>query len=221
MKRYSLTLTGESPLLMHSDNITFCEELEAWRKAPENKKLSKAGDDRTPAWTWVGYTYHDGREIGIPADNLMTMLKEGGAKVTRSGRSTYKKETQAMIMADQMQFQLLLDGKPVPIGPFLDLIGERSFVTHLDRAKEHGFELFVKRARVGQRKHIRVRPLFRDWVAVGSITVIDEEASGLTQSVIQTILDQAGAFVGLCDWRPGSGSPGQFGRFSTELIALQ
>ena len=52
--KYAVTLTGESPLLMHADDLKWRSELDRWLANPENKRLSKAGDDRTPAWKWLG-----------------------------------------------------------------------------------------------------------------------------------------------------------------------
>ena len=114
MKRYQVTITGDTPLLMHSDNLAFGEKIIAWRKEPANKELSQAGDDRSPAWTWISYLYHDGKEIGIPSDNLMTVLREGGAKVLSKGKESYKKQTQSGIMIDQQQFRLLIKGNVIP-----------------------------------------------------------------------------------------------------------
>ena len=37
-----------------------------------------------------------------------------------------------------------------------------------------GFELFAKGAKIGQSKHIRVRPRFNAWSASGTITVFDD-----------------------------------------------
>jgi hypothetical protein len=221
MQQYQLALTGLNPLLMHRDNIAFAEKIEAWRKDPANKELSVRGDDRSPAWTWLSYVYHDTRHFGIDADNLMTMLREGGAKVTAKGKETYKKQTQSGIMLDQQQFDLLVNGKQVPVAPFQALIGETNFLKHLEAAEAAGFELSVKRAKVGQAKHVRVRPMFRDWTATGSFTVLDEELSGLTEPILKTILAQAGALCGLGDWRPSSPkSSGTFGTFQAELIRV-
>jgi len=218
MKRYRLTLKGLTPLVMHRDNLAFGEKIEAWRKDPANKELSVRGDDRSPAWTWIGYLYHDTKHFGIEADNLMTMLREGGAKVTAKGKETYKKQTQSGIMLDQQQFDLLVNGKKVAVEPFSQLIGVTDFLEHVEAAEAHGFELLVKRARVGQAKHVRVRPMFRTWEATGTFSVIDEELSGLTKPILQTILTQAGALCGLCDWRPSSPkSSGTFGTFQAEL----
>ena len=219
MERYNLTINGLSPLLMHQDNISFSEKIKAWQKDPANKELSVAGDDRSPAYTWLGYIYHDGKYLGMPADNMMTMFREGGAKVkSGNGKETYKKQTQAGIMMDQQQMQLLVGGKPIEIAPFNNLIGVHDFLKHIEAAENAGFELLVKRAKVGQSKHVRVRPLFRQWTLVGSFTVMDEEVSGLTEPVLRLILAQAGALVGMGDWRPSSPkSSGTFGRFEFML----
>jgi hypothetical protein len=221
MKRYKIELHGETPLIMHKDNLAYGEKIKAWQKDPENKVASVAGDDRSPAWTWIGYTYHDGKHIGIDADNIMTMLREGGAKVLRTGKETYKKATQSGVMLDQQQFSLLVGGKQIKFEAIKPLIMEIDFSKHIETAERLGFELLVKRAKVGQAKHVRVRPMFREWTAVGSITVLDEELSGLTKGVIETVLRQAGALVGLCDWRPSSPkASGTFGRFTSTVTEI-
>ena len=222
MNKYEITLFGETNLLMHKDNITFGEKVKAWQKDPNNKEHQVAGDDRSPAWTWIGYCYHDGKHLGIDADNIMTMLREGGAKVpTGKMKETYKKHTQAGIMLNSQQFDLFIGGKRVKIDKIKDLIGDMDFSKHIDVAEELGFELLVKRAKIGRAKNVRVRPMFSDWTAKGVITVMDEEISGLTHGVLQTILDQAGALCGLCDWRPSSPSSGVFGRFTATVKPIK
>lgn len=220
-KQYQITLNGLTPLLMHNDNLTFSEKIKAWQKAPENKELSMVADDRSPAWLWIGYLYHDGRNIGINSDNIMTMLREGGAKVINRGKETYKKQTQSGIMLDQQQFDIYVDGKRVAWDNIKALVGNNDFSAHVEAAEMLGFELLVKRAKIGRAKHIRVRPMFREWQAVGTLTVLDEELSGLTQPVLETILNQAGALCGLCDWRPSSPSSGTFGKFSPVIEKMK
>lgn len=223
MKQYRITLNGLTPMLMHQDNLTFAEKVQEWRNDSANKELSVKGDDRSPAWTWLGYLYHDTNYFGMPSDNLMTMLREGGAKVKTGYISeTYKKHTQAGIMLDQQQFDLYVHENCIPVNPFNELINVNDFKEHLRVAESYGFELLVKRAKIGQSKHVRVRPLFRNWMLTGSLTVIDEEISGITQKVLQTVLNQAGALVGLGDWRPGSPkSSGTFGKFSPEIELIE
>jgi hypothetical protein len=221
-KRYHVTLEGLNPLLMHRDNLAYSEKIGAWQKAPENKGASVAGDDRSPPWTWIGYLYHDGTHIGVDADNIMTMLREGGAKVVKKGRETYKKNTQSGILSEQSLWKIDVGNGEIPLQPFRELIGELDFAQHLLTAEKYGIELLIKRARIGQAKHIRVRPYFRGWSLSGSLTVLDEELSGITKKVLSTILKQAGALCGLCDWRPSSPkSPGTFGTFRPIIKAIR
>ena len=98
-----------------------------------------------------------------------------------------------------------------------DLTLDLDFQHHLEIVESLGFELLVKRAKIGQAKHVRVRPMFREWQVVAKVAVIDKSVSGITEEVLQRILDAAGAQCGLCDWRPSSRTPGQFGRFTAEV----
>jgi len=213
MQQYKVTLNGLTPLLMHNDNIGFSDIVKKWMMDPTNKKTTVPGDDRTPAWTWIGYLYHNTKELGIPSDNLMTMLREGGAKVPKQGRETFKKQSQSGIVIDREQFQFLLNNKPIPVEKINDLIYVNDFQKHVETIEKMGFELFVKRAKIGTKKHVRVRPLFRNWSAVGTITVLDEEIFGITPEILETIFKLSGALCGLGDWRPSSPSSGSFGKF--------
>lgn len=221
MKRYEITLTGTTPLICHADNLAFSEKIRAWQKDPANKELSQAGDDRSPAWTWIGYAYHDDKYLTMSADNLATCIREGGAKVptgNKKGDKSYKKLSQSGIVMDMSEYELTIDGKHIPLEPIRALIGDNDFFHHMEVAEELGFELFVKRAKVQMSKHVRVRPLFRNWQVRGTITILDEEMFGLPREIVQKIFDQAGMFCGLGDWRPGSPkSPGFYGKFVTTL----
>lgn len=220
-KRYGIRLVGVSPLIMHKDNFQFTELINKWRSDPENKKISTAGDDRSPAWTWIGYLYSDQGVIGISSDNIMTMLREAGAKLyTGKGKETFKRQTQYGLVVDQMQLPLLINGKEISTDWVDKLVGEKDFSKHEKAVEEHGFELFAKRAVVGHAKHVRVRPRFQQWEATGTVTVFDEEESGLTQEVLTKILTIGGLRCGLCDWRPSSGSAGSYGKFEVEVSLL-
>ena len=54
MQTYQVSLIGQQALLMHKDDIEWADEMEDWRVDKDNKKNSKAGDDRTPAHRWMG-----------------------------------------------------------------------------------------------------------------------------------------------------------------------
>lgn len=214
MRRYQIELTGVMPLLMHRDNISGADELRAWREKPGNKKLSVAGDDRTPAFTWIYSLYHDSQTIVVPTDNIMRAIMEGGTQVVvpggRSGK-TFKAQTQSGIQPEELFWPVYIDGKVVPAPEILALREELDFEKHQAVAVKNGFSLDVKRARIGQSKHIRVRPRFDRWVVGGVISVHDDQ---ITTQVLESILDVAGKYKGLGDWRPSSRTPGPFGRFS-------
>lgn len=215
-RKYKVTLTGVSPLLMHRDNIDGCELVREWQKDPANKKASVAGDDRTPAWIWTQYCYHDGEQLIIDSGNLMAMFKDGGKKCPAlTGRGSLKAATQSGIVVDDLGWPLMVSGAPVPWAPLEAMMKCYDFPKHVLTARKLGFELFVKRARVGSAKHIRVRPRFSNWSCSGTITVIDDQ---LKTSVLANLLTHAGFYCGLCDWRPGSPvSSGQYGRFEAAI----
>lgn len=216
---YRVTITGKTPLLMHPDNLEWADEMEEWKNSPANKKGSKAGDDRSPAWRWLGNLYHDDNVIVIPSDNLARCVMEGGAMVPvpgGRGGKTFKSQSQSGMMTGEPVWPLLIGGKPVPIKKLLALNGEPSFAKHKAAAQEHGFTLFVKRAKIGAAKHVRVRPRFDSWSVTGTFAVWDDQ---ITQSVLQDILDYSGNYKGLGDWRPGCRTPGPHGMFTAEVTA--
>lgn len=211
---YQVRLTGASPLLLHADDLAWRGQLERWTSNPENKRTSKAGDDRTPAWRWLGYCYHDAKHVGIAADNLMTTLREGGAKVPVPGKKnlTYKRQSQSGLVVNELLWPIEAAKGVVPWPALKALIEQPDYEKHEEAAYAHGFELFAKSAKVGMSKHIRVRPRFNTWAVSGSVTVFDES---ITESVLQNILDMAGMYCGLGDWRPSAPSkPGPWGRFT-------
>jgi hypothetical protein len=218
--KYRINLTGESPLLMHADDLQWRAKLDRWLTNPENKRLSKAGDDRTPAWKWLGYVYHDAHRFGLPADNLMTMLREGGAKVPTGKRgATFKRQSQSGLIVDQLMWPIMTAAAiEVPWAPFTALEEEKDYELHEAAAVEHGFELFAKGVTVGRAKHIRVRPRFDVWTTSGTMTVVDET---ITEEILRLILEMAGTYCGLGDWRPSSPSkPGPWGRFRSDVKVL-
>uniref|UniRef100_UPI003B987325 hypothetical protein n=1 Tax=Klebsiella pneumoniae TaxID=573 RepID=UPI003B987325 len=79
----------------------------------------------------------------------------------------------------------------------------------------------VKRAKVGTSKHIRVRPMFEKWAVITTLMVVDPKEYGITQEVLQKILNKAGSLCGLGDWRPSSRTPGQFGRFKATVEPIE
>lgn len=218
MKTYEVTLKGRTPLLMHSDNIEWADFMEAWKMDPSNKKGSKAGDDRSPPWRWLGCAYNDGKVVCIPQANIMRALMEGGAMVPVPGGKmgkTFKSQTQSGMMSVEPSWPLLINGKPLDWSALEKLKDLDTFAAHKTAAKDLGFNLMVKRAKIGMSKHVRVRPEFAaGWQARGTLAVWDEQ---IDDRSLQNILDYAGQYKGLCDWRPGGKTPGPYGTFEAVI----
>lgn len=215
IRKYNVTLNGITPLLMHQDNITFGEKVKKWQKDPINKSLSVKGDDRSPAWTWIGYCYHDNGLIYMPTANIMSCLRDGGKKCpAATGKGSMKCQTQAGIGVAGNGFELWVNRSTISTDWISALESVETFSEHERAVTEMGFSLDVRRAVIGTAKHVRVRPLFKNWVCKGQLLVSDVT---ITTDVLQTILNQGGYYCGLGDWRPGSDSPGSYGRFESVI----
>lgn len=223
MRTYEVVLIGKTPLLMHHDNIEWADWMEEWKSRPkkeitESGESSRPGDDRTPAWRWLGCCYHDGVHLCIPQANIMRALMEGGAMVPVPGGrmgKTFKAQTQSGMMSADPFWKLYVNGEQIEWAKVEALMREKNFAAHKKAAHELGFELLVKRAKIGASKHVRVRPQFNaGWRAIGRLTVWDEQ---IDEGALESILACAGQYKGLGDWRPGSKTPGPYGTFEAEI----
>ncbi len=210
-------LTGVTPLLMHNDDIEAADLLNGWRKDPANNDVSKKGDDRSPGWTWQTYLYSDGEHVGIPSGNLMVNLRTAATKVPlpdgKNGKTCKEISQSGMVVRDEF-LAFTFNGKQrLKIADVLKL-REKPFAEQAAWAAKEGFRLFAKRARVGQSKHVRVRPRFETWSVRGVLAVT---APAITFELVEEFFEYGGR-GGLCDWRPSSPkSPGPFGMYETKL----
>ena len=211
--QYEFTLKGTMPLLMHNDNIMAADEITAWQKDPKNKSVSVPGDDRSPPWTWFSYLYHDEENLVIPTECIMAMLKNAGAKISAK-RGSFKAMTQSGLLMATDFCAFTNGGKPIKLAD-IHRFKEAAFAKHVASARNLGFDLHVKRAKIGQKKHVRVRPIFHAWQVVGCIEVTEP---AITEAVLEQLFEIAGRLVGLGDWRPSSpSSPGPYGMFTATL----
>jgi hypothetical protein len=218
--RYEFTLTGKTAMLMHFDDVEWADVVKGWILDPENskKKGENSGDDRRPAWTWIGYCYTDGKNLAIPGANLSSCFKKAGARVPLGRQKSFKELAVSGILIEQEFLSFTNAGKAIPLAPVAALCDEPEFRKHAEAAAKLGFKLFVKRAAVGQAKHVRVRPRFEHWAVRGTLETTAHEIS---TEVLESIFTQAGR-VGLGDWRPGSPkSPGPFGMFDAKIKLLK
>ena len=217
MELYEFKLTGLTPLLIHADDVEASDRLQEWRKSPVNKDLSVPGDDRSPPWTWQTYLYRDDVCLTVPCDNLSVSLRQAGAEKILKKQTTFKSLTQSGLFMVGEHMPLLVNGSPIDADKIAAIEGP--FADHAEAVKKYGFRLFVKRATVGQSKHVRVRPRFDEWALTGQIRVV---AAAITEEILRELLTIAGFSKGLCDWRPSAKkSPGPYGTFSVELKRVE
>jgi hypothetical protein len=219
VREVKFELIGRTALLMHADNIEMSDRLTRWRKASENQGVTVAGDDRSPGWTWMTYLYlgEEGREVVMPSECVMACLRVAGARMILKGKKTYKEVSQSGMNIDEEFCQFRInDNKKLMVD---DLAGfdTNDFEKHMDAATKLGFRLWAKRAAVGAKKHIRVRPRFERWIVSGTMKV---EAQELTESALNQLFAIAGK-VGIGDWRPGAKTPGPFGQFEAKLTFVE
>jgi hypothetical protein len=215
-------LIGEMPLLMHADNIEWSDLMDSWKNEPSNKTKSKAGDDRTPPWRWIGSLNYDNPQSGvvtIPSEYVMRCVMGGAAEVpTGRGRKTFKELSQTGILCSAFHWPLLVKGKPISMDAIEKLRELRTFKEHTEAVQKLGFSLYVKRAKIGESKHIRVRPRFDNWSTSGELTIVDDL---ITNKVLIDIFDIAGRLKGLGDWRPSAPKrPGPFGTFKAKITSV-
>lgn len=215
--RYRLEIVGQMPLLMHKDDVEAADEVSAERDRikEEQGKLFKGGDDRVPAWVWMTYLYHDGVNVGIPFDNVKAAIAWGARKVPQGNRgSNYERDVQGLIDFDDLFLKFTYgDGKTLAMADVVKL-RDLPFRAQAEAAKKLGFSLFVKRAAVAGRKHVRVRARFETWRCGGVFEVHDD--SILTREILDKIVKHAGR-GGACDWRASSKRPGPYGRFEAKI----
>jgi len=210
--RVSFEFTGTMPLLMHADDIEWSDRLQEWRKRPENKNVSVPGDDRSPPWGWMSCLYSDGEHLAIPSGNISAGLRSAGARLIMKKQKTFKEATQSELRMDGEFCDLFVEKKQIKFAD-LESLASLTFAQQAEAVQKHGFRLFLKRARIGTSKHVRVRPRFNTWTVRGSLETFAPE---LTFEVL-TQLFEIGGKLGLCDWRPGCKTSGPFGMFTSKL----
>lgn len=221
MATYRFTINGLGRLLMHADDIERADMLSKYRKDPKNKGVSKAGDDRSPAWTWTTYLYldPDTAAITIPGRCMMACLTKAGTHLTGAKRGSLKKSVAAGVLINEEFLSFAVNGKRIDAKPILaSSRKEEEYEAQKSLAAKAGFDLHAIRARIGQAKHIRVRPSFVNWSLTGTIETLLPE---ITMPVLEELFQVAGRRIGIGDWRPDSpSSPGPYGRFTAQVESI-
>ena len=220
MRSYEVRIEGVTPLMMHRDNLEFKAIVDKWQRDPANRDRSTPGDDRSPAWNWIGALYHDGATVALPTDCVMASCMGAGAEVKAPrGKKSLKAQTQSgMAFTDPFLSFTVNGGRSIAMADIEPLQHADDFADHLAVARKLGFSLDIRRARIGTSKHVRVRPVFDVWHARGVLSVWDDT---LTADVLSTVFYLAGDKYGLLEWRPSGRRPGPFGRFRAEVAPVK
>lgn len=223
--KFTVTMTGLTPLLMHSDDVEWSDRLDADRAelnaVKENgKSKGKKGDDRSPAWTWIGYLYRNpAGEASLPVENVRKCLMQAGKMVgkPKGGNSNHQREVATGVWIDGAFAPVLIGGKVVNVDTAVKKLDrEPDYQKHTTEVVKLGFRLWAKRAKPqGSGKHVRVRPRFEPGWSVTFSGSIDPDIIG--QDVFSRVVELAGSRIGVGDWRPSSPTPGTFGMFETKL----
>lgn len=181
-------IVGVSPLLMH--NAQLANPLNQFAKAMKEitgkRKKTDYDLERLAKLEFIGGMYvNEKGSPAIPGECIEGMLRDG-AKKTKQG-----KDVQCGIISDGI-WPLIYDG-PKDVEKLWED----------ERFRDY------RGCRVKQSRIMRMRPKFAAWSLVFEIAFQDEVTNKAT--VIKW-LEDAGQFVGLCDFRP------KFGRFEVESV---
>jgi len=190
MKTLKMKLTGIRPLLMHNGMLAdreypFTKEIKDITK--KKAKMTDADHQRRDRLEWEGGIYWDSEDGPvIPSDNIERMVQLGAQK------SRVGKDVQAAVFCTEPHFRLEYDGPR-------------------DKEKLYASPRFVSRkgCAVNNSRIMRIRPMFpTGW----NVTVeLEFDETIVNESAVIKATQDAGALVGLGDWRP------KFGRFTVEV----
>jgi len=145
----------------------------------------------------------------------MVTLRYAGSQLTLKKQKTFKELSQSGLLITTETCQFLCNEKQVSMAEIMRM-RERPFKDHVDGCRKMGFELHIKRAKVGNSKHVRVRPMFRNWSVIGEISVLKNE---ITDEILTQMFTLAGR-AGLGDWRPSGKTPGPYGQFAANVTPI-
>lgn len=195
MKELKVSVTGIRPLLMHNGLMAdpTNEYVRAIKKITSkgSKKMTDSDYIERDRLEWEAGLYwsDDLNGLALPSDNLERCIQEG-AKKNRLGKDF---AAAVFVQEPEVEVKHRLSGKT------------KDFIRD-----DEGYTL-RKGVKVQLARIIRIRPMVpTGWSA--TFTVEYDESIVNRQAVIQA-LTEAGALIGLGDWRP------KFGRFTVEVLS--
>jgi hypothetical protein len=185
-----ITLTGTAPLLMH--NVRLANPLDpiarAMKETSGKRKKTDEDLERLARLEFEGGLYIDDAGPYLPGANIEKCIVEG-ARVTRQG-----KQVERGLFVTDNEVPLIYDGPRTADGLWAD------------EAYRSMMSVKIKASRV-----MRCRPIFRSWIIEANAEM---DGAQLNLDTLQSLASDAGAMVGLGDYRP------RYGRFTAEVEAL-
>lgn len=184
--KVQLTITGDRPLLIN--NAQLANPMNAWaRQLKGLTSKSKKTDEDLIQIMFIearGGCYEadgGGELLGWPTENTWRSLHQA-ATAFKLGEAVKR-----AVRYEPITVPLLVDGGAVTIHDFLDTPGNIDYRS-----------VKVQRARV-----MRSRPIIRGWSAVHSF---DLDETALDPADLARIVERAGSYVGVGNWRPTYGT---------------
>jgi hypothetical protein len=209
--RVKITFKGITPLIMHSSQTADPTSFFAKELKKISSKRSKTDEDYE-AMSKIEYeasVYRDSKHypnagLYMPTENLIACLINAGKKI-KHGRGSMKAAVTGVLFDDP-------NGYALEAGHSLD----SPWKTYEEMKADEG-TWFKKIVNVQGSKIVRTRVRVNDWRFVATCGL---ETSICDMDMLQELLNIAGRIIGLCDWRPSSGTPGSYGKFQAyaELI---
>jgi len=193
MQSVKVKLTGLSPILMHSEQLSnpFDDLTKEMKKLTSKRKKTEEDLEAMAEIEWRGGLYYD-KATGpyIPAMMVKASLRDG-AKLSRGGK---KISRAVQILKDKLPLQYVGPRTPEKLWKKKEFIDMRSVV--------------VQRARL-----MRCRPIFSNWSLEVEFIYLPDQ---IDKADLLSYIETAGMLIGMGDFRPDKG--GDFGRFSVEEI---
>jgi hypothetical protein len=191
MKTLKTTWTGIRPLIMHNGLLAdptneYTRRIKSIT-SKGSKKLTDHDYEERDRLEWEGGLYWDDAEgVVIPSDNIERCIQLGAQK------SRIGKDVQAGVFCTELQVPVKYDGPK-------------------DREKMLADPRFTLRkgVKVQQSRIIRIRPMIPTGWSLSFTLEFDE--SLVNARALEKAMIDAGAVIGLGDWRP------KFGRFLVEV----
>lgn len=152
----------------------------------ERKSQAKVDPVENERATWREKLHIDAAGVVcIPGENIHESLKAGakywGAKIPGEGQKTYTNLITSACVVESLSLGVPKDDETI-VFPF-----GRACNGTPSKGKSSGSKVY------------KIRPMVRPWGGTFRLNVFDAR---LTPSVLRTVVEYSGTFVGLGDWRP-------------------